>query len=333
MSFSKSIVDQVISSGTPGSEKQASADQRKTNHYVAGRNTMLADLADGSIRHQEQRLVDPAECRPWPGNPRVSLLLNETNCADLIEAIRAEGRQQVPAIVRPIKEGPERYEIIAGVRRHFAISWLRNQNFAEYRFLVEVRDLSDEEAFRISDSENRGRRDISDYERAKSYLTGLSTFYQGNQARMAERLRVSSTTLSRLLNLARLPEEVIAAVADPRQLTVNMVAPLTPLLGSPPVARAIIEQAKAIAAEQQQRLEDGQPRLSAGAVIAALRSAVTMRRSSTPTIQEFRTAAGDLVATVKRGRGGSGQIIVAPSRGAAADERRALLLAAVDALS
>jgi hypothetical protein len=58
------------------------------------------------------------------------------------------------------------YEVICGARRHWTVAWLRANNYRQFRFLVEVRELSDEEAFRLSDIENRDREDISDYERA-----------------------------------------------------------------------------------------------------------------------------------------------------------------------
>ncbi|WP_223252097.1 hypothetical protein [Paracoccus mutanolyticus] len=33
----------------------------------------------------------------------------------------------------------------------FAISWLRQTTIAQFRYLIEVRDLTDEEAFRLAD--------------------------------------------------------------------------------------------------------------------------------------------------------------------------------------
>ncbi|MBO0739379.1 MAG: ParB N-terminal domain-containing protein [Alphaproteobacteria bacterium] len=44
--------------------------------------------------------------------------MNEQNCADLIESIRAQGRQEVPAIVRQVSDDPRySYEVICGSGR------------------------------------------------------------------------------------------------------------------------------------------------------------------------------------------------------------------------
>ena len=62
--------------------------------------------------------------------------------------------------------------------------------------LIEVRELTDEEAFRLADIENRDRRDISDYERAVDYAEACQFYYGGHQGRMAERLEVSNAWLA-----------------------------------------------------------------------------------------------------------------------------------------
>lgn len=91
------------------------------------------------------RRVDPAQCRMWQYHNRDYDLLTEDNCRDLIDSIVAQGGQEQPAIVRELKgEGTHRFEVIAGARRHFAISWLRDHNYPEFQYYVEVRDLEDD---------------------------------------------------------------------------------------------------------------------------------------------------------------------------------------------
>src|SRR3546814_19225205 len=76
----------------------------------------------------------------------------------------------MPAIVRRVRGEPDYdFEVICGARRHWSISWLRSHNYPDFRFLVDIRELSDEEAFRIADIENRAREDLSDLERARDY--------------------------------------------------------------------------------------------------------------------------------------------------------------------
>ena len=69
-----------------------------------------------------------------------------------------------------------------------------------------VANLTDEEAFRLSDIENRDREDISDYERATDYADALGRYYENRQNAMAERLEVSEAWLSRYLLLAKTPK-------------------------------------------------------------------------------------------------------------------------------
>jgi ParB family chromosome partitioning protein len=198
---------------------------------LAGRSNRLAELASGSVVSRTQELVDPARCRMWSEHNRDYERLTEARCVDLIESFKAQGRQEVPAIVRRVHGDPNiDFEVICGARRHWTVSWLRSHNYPEFRFLVEVRDLTDEEAFRVSDIENRARADLSDVERARDYLRALERHYEGRQKTMAQRLNVSEAWLSRYLDLARLPAELIEAFPDPHELKIKHVTLLKPLL-------------------------------------------------------------------------------------------------------
>lgn len=188
-------------------------------------------LAD-SVQREEKvlRWVDPASCVMWTRHNRAYALLNENNCCDLIDSLKAQGRQEFPAIVRKLPAGREaEYEVICGARRHFAVSWLRSNNYPQFHYLIEVRDLSDEEAFRLADIENRDRADLSDYERACDYLQALEFYYGGKQKAMAARLEVSEAWLSRYLHLARLPQVVVDAwpqITDLRELHARSLRPM-----------------------------------------------------------------------------------------------------------
>lgn len=195
------------------------------------RSNRLAELASGSIVTRPQELVDPARCRMWAEHNRDYGLLTYERCSDLIESIKAQSRQEVPAIVRRVKDDPRYdFEVICGARRHWSISWLRNNNYPDYRFLVEIRELTDEEAFRVSDLENRAREDLTALERARDYLRALDLHYGGSQKAMASRINVTESWLSRYLDLARLPEALKAAFPDPAALSIKHVTQLKPLL-------------------------------------------------------------------------------------------------------
>ena len=201
------------------------------SNVLTGRSNRLADLASGAIVNRTHELVDPAKCRMWAGHNRDYALLNEERCSDLIESIKAQGRQEIPAIVRRISGSSEfDFEVICGARRHWSISWLRSHNYPEFKFLVDVREIGDEEAFRLADIENRARDDLTDLERARDYLRALTAYYDGRQKTMAERLKVSESWLTRYLDLARLPEELTKAFAEPQELGIRNAIALKALL-------------------------------------------------------------------------------------------------------
>lgn len=218
------------------------------------RQNALSDT--GEREEKVLRWVDPASCVMWARHNRAYELLSEENCRDLIDSIRAQGQQEFPAIVRrlPAGQGAE-YEVICGARRHFAISWLRANNYPQFRYLIEVRDLTDEEAFRLADIENRDRADLSDYERARDYLSALDLYYGGKQKSMAARLEVSEAWLSRYLYLARLPSIIVEAWPQITEIKELHARNVRPLLND--AEDKVLAEAKAIAAEQD-RARKGQ---------------------------------------------------------------------------
>lgn len=226
---------------------QPEAPTRMAIGVLAGRENRMAELASGAVVARAIEQVDPARCRLWSEHNRDYAKLDETRCADLIESFKAQGRQEVPAIVRRVRGDPDfDFEVICGARRHWTVSWLRGHNYTDFRFLVEVRDLTDEEAFRISDLENRAREDLSDIERARDYLKALGRHYGGRQKDMAERLKVSEAWLSRYLDLARLPADLVAAFDDPHELKIKHVTQLKPLLKPDDRERRVLAEATAI---------------------------------------------------------------------------------------
>ena len=237
------------------------------------RGNALGEIGDGARRDVVHRLVDPAVVRPWARHNRTYADLTPARVADLIEGLRAQGRQEFPAIVRRLPrvsdEGHE-YEFVCGARRHYAVSYLREHGHPDFRYLIEVRQLTDEEAFRLSDVENRDREDLSDYERARDYLGALDLYYGGQQKRMAERLEMSRSYLSNFLDLGRLPSRVVAAFGSPQVLRVNHSRVLKPLLKGE-AAGQVLDRADVIAEFQAERLAAGEPLVQPTVVLAELK--------------------------------------------------------------
>lgn len=241
---------------------------------LENRGNRLAQLADGQSVARMHELVDPARCAIWEGHNRDYAALDQTNCADLIESFQAQGRQEVPAIVRRLRGDPNYdFQVICGARRRWTATWMRANGFPSFAFLVEPRELSDEEAFRVADLENRSRRDLSDVERARDYARAITRYYDGNQNRMAERLQVTKTWLSRYLELARLPELVLAAFGSPHVIGISHGASLAPLLRDERVRSRVLAEAQSLATAQQARREACEPFFPASAVVQRLERA------------------------------------------------------------
>lgn len=217
------------------------------------RSNTLADQASGNRQEKVLRLVNPETCVMWARHNRAYDQLTEVNCRDLIDGILSQGQQEFPAIVRRMDsqegQGPQ-YEVICGARRHFAISWLRANNYPKFQYLIEERKLTDEEAFRLADIENRDREDISDLERARDYATAVDAYYGGKQNVMAERLQVSPAWLSRYLQLGRLDPRIVAAFPSMREVKELHARQLKPLMATSAGSKAILTEADIIAAEQ-----------------------------------------------------------------------------------
>lgn len=225
-------------------------------NVLTGRSNRIAELASGAVVTRTQELVDPARCRMWSGHNREYGLLNEQRCADLIESIKAQGRQEMPAIVRRVAGDPTYdFEVICGARRHWTISWLRAHNYPDFKFLVDIREIGDEEAFRLADIENRARDDLTDLERAKDYLRALDAYYDGRQKTMAERINVSESWLTRYLDLARLPDALMKAFPEPQGLTIRNVIALKPLLKPEEKRERVFKEAALLGKRQA---DDGQ---------------------------------------------------------------------------
>jgi ParB family chromosome partitioning protein len=296
------------------------------------RENRLSELASGKSVTRLQELVDPARCRIWEGHNRDYAALNAENCADLIDSFKAEGRQTFPAIVRRVEgDVGHDYEVICGARRHWTVSWMRAHHEPDFRFLVEPRELIDEEAFRIADLENRSRRDLSDYERACDYARALDRYYGGSQQRMVERLEVSKSWLSRYLELARLPADVVAAFGSPHSIGISHAATLAPLLRAEDRMARIIAEAVRLKAEQADHARRGDVAILPAAVMQRLvvsaRESVAPRQGGTPKEHVVRSPEGGIIARGQRAVRGGGMTISIPSP---TKHVRSTLLAAIE---
>ena len=274
-----------------------------TDSVLTSRSTTLGDLATGKLVTDRTMWVDAARCRPWVYHNRDAALLDEASCDDLITSFKAEGAQRLPAIVRRLNNDPDHdFEIIAGVRRHWTVSYLNSHNYPDFEFLVTVRALTDEEAFRLADIENRARLDLTDLERARDYRKALDLFYGGRQNDMAARLNIPAAWLSRLLELARLPEAILDCFTDRREIRVEHAKQLAPVLKIAPKAKLMLAAAADLARQQR---GGGETTLRAADVVRYLLHAGEEQPKRVKTVaQVIKSAANKpMIRAAKRGRG------------------------------
>jgi ParB family chromosome partitioning protein len=245
---------------------------------LLGRESTLARVASGEVKQVTQLQLDPSRVRLWAGNARMQARLSESAVQDLIDSIVAEGGQKVPVVVRHVSgDSNYDYEVIAGTRRHFAISWLRANSYPEMKLLAQVADLDDEAAFRLADLENRARKDVSDIERARNYAAALASHYGGKAVRMAERLKVSKGWLSKMLKAAAIPDVILAAFVDLGELPLNPAYALACALDDPAKRPGIEQEALAITRENSAALATGTPPLPGNLVHKRLMSATAAK--------------------------------------------------------
>ena len=251
--------------------------------------------------------------------------MNEDSCRDLIDSFLSAKKQRIPAIVRRLKDDPNfDFEIIAGVRRWWTVKWLRAHHHPEFEYLVTIQSVTDEEAFRVSDVENRSRKDISDWERAKEYTVALAEFYEGSQSQMAEHLNLSKSWLSRLLDVARLPEPVVAAFSDTHDITVRVARDIKPLTGDPKALAKMREEAERIEEERSQKgLKLSGPEVAKRLVKATVAPAVKAAAE-----KEITGKGGKDIRRYTKARGGGLTIKVPPK----AEASPAELLKAIEGL-
>jgi ParB family transcriptional regulator, chromosome partitioning protein len=295
-------------------------DQSPSKAIMASRSETLARIATGKVVTDKTEFVDPARCRPWRLHNRDLDHLNEESCRDLIDAFLSAKKQRIPAIVRRLTDDPDHdYEIVAGVRRWWTVNWLRQHNHPEFDYLVTIQNIGDEEAFRVSDIENRSRKDITDWERAHEYLRAMQEFYNNSQAEMADHLNISRSWVSRLIDVARIPDEIVMAFADRHDITVRIARDLKPLAGNPQSLKLMRDCATELV---RQRGEGGE--VLSGPETAKRLLQATIKpvkdKGAKVAVKELSSRAGKPMLSYAAGANGALTLKILPKSGASTEE-------------
>ena len=130
--------------------------------------------------------------------------MDQTALEELAASIRAQGVMQ-PIVLRPIGNG--RFEIVAGERR-----WRASQLAGQDKIPAMVRDLPDEAAIAMALIENIQREDLNPIEEAVA-LQRLQQEFELTQQQVADAVGKSRVTITNLLRLIALPEEIKTLLA------------------------------------------------------------------------------------------------------------------------
>jgi ParB family chromosome partitioning protein len=140
------------------------------------------------------RMVALEDIEPNPHQPRQHM----GDLTELIASVREKGVLE-PILVRP---RGSRLQIIAGERRYRAAI---EAGLGEIPCIV--RETSDSETMEIALIENLQRKDLSPFEEADGLKT-LAESYGYTHEAMAEKLGKSRTSITEMLSLSAMPDEV-----------------------------------------------------------------------------------------------------------------------------
>ncbi|OPB35687.1 ParB/RepB/Spo0J family partition protein [Bartonella taylorii] len=140
-----------------------------------------------------------------PHNPRRHFTDSELD--NLAQSIRQHGVIQ-PVIVRPSRDHPNRFELIAGERR-----WRAAQRANLSQLPVIVRDVDDKTALELAIIENVQRTDLNPIEEAMGYEILLNE-HGYTQADLAQVIGKSRSHVANTLRLLKLPPKVQQFLTD-----------------------------------------------------------------------------------------------------------------------
>ena len=165
----------------------------------------LLGCANVAAVQEEAAQVDRSELQQLPvdiiqrGKYQPRRDIDPATLDELAHSIRSQGVMQ-PIVVRSIGSGC--YEIIAGERR-----WRASQQAGLDKIPAIVREVSDEAAIAMALIENIQREDLNPIEEAVA-LQRLQQEFQLTQQQVADAVGKSRVTISNLLRLIALPDEI-----------------------------------------------------------------------------------------------------------------------------
>jgi ParB family transcriptional regulator, chromosome partitioning protein len=209
--------------------------QSRPSRLGRGLAALIGDTADEGamlLKARGQRTVPIEFVRANPLNPRKAFA--EEDLSELTDSIREKGIIQ-PLIVRPKRDMPDVYEIIAGERR-----WRAAQRAGLHDVPVVVVEAEDKEALELAIIENVQRTDLNPMEEAAGYEQLMLQFGY-IQFDLAKVVGKSRSHVANTMRLAKLPESVKAMV-NAGDLSAGHARALLSVQDPEAIARKIVAQ-------------------------------------------------------------------------------------------
>ena len=241
--------------------------------------------------------IDPQRIRPSRFANRHELSFLGAEFAGLKAEIASAGRNVQPIKVRHVAAdavGPAVFEIAFGHRRHRACLELGIPVAAI------VEELDDAQLFAEMERENRERQNLSPWEQGVMYKRALDEGLFPSLRKLAVAIGVQAGNVSTAIQLASLPEDVVAAFPSPMSLQFRWAGALKAALDQNP------DGVRGLA----QNLATMDPRLPAKTVLDRLVRADTAPERAVPLPLMSRGLAvgtwgkdkrGDLAIQIRRG--------------------------------
>lgn len=274
--------------------KKRGLGERGLGALLAGSRVNLGDEAqaerlDAELRELPLDLIQRGRFQPRRDMDPESL-------TELAESIRQQGVMQ-PVVVRPIGEGD--FELIAGERR-----WRAAQQAGLDRIPALIRDVPDEAAIAMALIENIQRENLNPIEEALA-LQRLQEEFGLTQGQVAEAVGKSRTTITNLLRLTALSQEVRVMLEHGDLEMGHGRAMLTlPPEQQVPLARQVV--AKALSVRQTELLVR-QMQEKAG------KAAKPRRQEQDPDIRRLQESLSDRLGAsvaISHGRRGKGKLVI-----------------------
>jgi ParB family transcriptional regulator, chromosome partitioning protein len=183
-------------------------------------------------RGRGQRKVPVEFLRPNPRNPRKAF--EDSELKELSQSIKDRGIIQ-PIVVRPLKNMPDAFEIVAGERR-----WRAAQVAGLHEVPVVVVEIDDKKSLEYAILENVQRADLNPIEEAQGYSRLMAEFSY-TQENLSKIIGKSRSHIANMMRLTDLPDPIKSLLVN-KQITAGHGRALLAVKDPQRVAKQILDQ-------------------------------------------------------------------------------------------